>query len=113
MPNINVPSFPVCQRLAKAWRCADAHWAYDTSGGLRCNLGFSEWTPAPTCAEMLAEIQRRSWGISLHRACGNGYWTCYVNYRVGQQAVAHNGQSPTETLALALAEGLENEGART
>jgi len=123
MPNPNVPSFPVCKRLAKVWQPAEVDYAYNADGELRHQsqsvirfispVGTGYYVPAPTCAEMLAEIQRRSWGISLHRTCGNGYWTCYVNYRVGQKAVAQNGQSPTEALALALAEALENEGART
>jgi len=93
--NPDTPSMETCKRLAAAG--FPQEFAFPGLGIYR----------EPTIGEMLAEVTRRSWGISLHRACGNGYWSVYLNYRVGQQAVAHNQQFPAEALALALCDAIE------
>jgi len=112
--NINVPSFPTCQRLAKAWRCSWSHWAYRPDGTLGWDIGshWSDspfvWIPAPTLAEMLAEVARRGWAHALRHETmpATTYWATVNGYNLTHP-------DPTEALALALAEGLENEGAKT
>jgi len=119
---MNLPSYETCQRLAAAG------WPQDVNGPTRewwiRNRTTAPWfgdhsdvvnlvgdpdiqfVAAPCIDEMLAEIERQSWGMALTRYCGIG--PCYVeiNCQPGiSYRVTH--LDATEALALVLCEALE------
>ena len=136
--NPDVPSLEACRRLAKVWPDTDdaqerAWWLVDgASGDSDLCEGYTRrsWTlealdelyPAPTIGEMLAEIRRRGWQVSLSTV---GYGSAEDRFKATLSTVWQMDKGdcarrriilghvcadePAEALANALAEALEGE----
>ena len=112
----DTPSFLTCRRLAAVWRYEAADWAYTMLGASVHNriddgkMLFPVWTPAPSIGEMLDEIQRRAWYVTLENETNAEYgdWRVRIAPTEDDSALglAWNAD-PAEALALCLIEALE------
>ena len=130
--NHDVPSLEACQRLAKAGWTVATFFRYEKEieeiGEWRLRQAAGRWRPAyayvvvdaPTIGEMLAEIRRRGWQVSLSTV---GYGSAENRFKAtvwrldkGECArrriiLGHAvADEPADALALALAEAVEKEG---
>ena len=130
--NPDIPGLEACKRLAKAGWTVATFFRYEKEieeiGEWRLRQAAGRWRPAyayvvvdaPTIGEMLAEIRRRGWQVSLSTV---GYGSAENRFKAtvwrldkGECArrriiLGHAvADEPADALALALAEAMEKEG---